>query len=646
MRKFRLMINILAFMSLALHPSLVGGSEQSRPDILIADFEGNTYGEWKVTGTAFGPGPARGTLPDQMPVTGFRGRGLVNSFSGGDESTGTLTSPPFRIERRWINFLVGGGKHPGQTCMNLLIEGKVVRTVTGPNDKPGGSERLAWASWHVAEFEGQTAILEIVDHATGGWGHITVDHIFQSDESMEVLPRTDVLYDETYRPLFHFSARHGWINDPNGLVYYDGEYHLFFQHNPLGNEWGNMTWGHAVSTDLIHWKQLRNAIEPDELGTIFSGSAVVDHENTSGFGTSSQKALVAIYTAAGGTSTASQGKPFTQCIAYSTNRGRTWTKYAGNPVLGHIIGTNRDPKVVWHAPTRHWIMALYLDGNQYALYRSPDLKRWEELQRFTLPECIECPDFFELPVVEDPSERKWVFTGANGRYVVGEFDGQRFTFEGQPLQVDYGSNFYAVQTFSDIPSADGRRIQLAWMSGGAYPGMPFNQQLSFPCVLTLRKTEEGLRLFRWPVKEISLLYDGDATVERQELKDGQVFRVPLEGELWDIELTLEPSNASRVIIEVRGEQVVWESATRTLHSGDRSAPVPLNNGQLRLRILVDRTSLEVFAQNGRVSMTSCALFHPKERGVTLLSEGGHANLLSLTARKLKSAWSPDRTPAP
>jgi len=158
------------------------------------------------------------------------------------------------------------------------------------------------------------------------------------------------LYHETYRPQFHFTAKKNWLNDPNGLMYYKGEYHLFFQHNPSGIDWGNMTWGHAVSPDMIHWKQLDNAIYPDELGTIFSGSGVVDWSNTAGFKNGNKAVMVCIYTSA--------GDPFTQSIAYSNDKGRTWTKYADNPVLGHIVGSNRDPKVIRHVPTEKWIMAL------------------------------------------------------------------------------------------------------------------------------------------------------------------------------------------------------------------------------------------------------------------------------------------------
>ncbi len=243
----------------------------------------------------------------------------------------------------------------------------------------------------------------------------------------------DKLYQEVYRPQFHFTAKKNWSNDPNGLVYYEGEYHLFFQHDHSNIEWGNILWGHAVSSDMVNWKQLANAIEPDELGMIFSGSGVVDWDNTAGFQSCKQAAMVSIYTSA--------GKPFTQSIAYSNDRGRTWTKYKKNPVLGHIIGTNRDPKVIWHAPRKRWVMALYLDANNYALFSSPNLKQWTRLSDIHLPGSSECPDIFELPVDGDAENSKWVFWGANGNYIMGTFDGCIFREESEVLQSDWGANF-------------------------------------------------------------------------------------------------------------------------------------------------------------------------------------------------------------
>ncbi len=445
-------------------------------------------------------------------------------------------------------------------------------------------------------------------------------------------------YHELYRPQFHFTAERNWLNDPNGLVFYDGEYHLFFQHNPAGIDWGNMTWGHAVSTDLVHWRQLPNALEPDEQGTMFSGSAVVDWHNSAGFQSGAEKTLVALYTAAGGTSEASKGQPFTQCAAYSNDRGRTWTKYAGNPVVPHVVGSNRDPKVIWHAPSRRWIMALFMDGNTFALYNSPDLKTWAHLQDLGIPDCGECPDFFDMPVEGEPDTRQWVFTGANGHYLVGTFDGRRFTPETGPHASDAGANFYAVQTYSDIPTTDGRRIQIAWMAGGKYPDMPFNQQMSFPCELTLHRSAEGLRLRRQPVREIERLHAGEQAWAGEALKPGHNPLGDLEGDLFDIRAAWDVREAAACGFVIRGETIHYDVQERKLTCLGRSAPLEPLDGRIELRILVDRASIEIFANAGRVVMSSCFLPKPENRSLTAFAVGGPVRMISLRVHPLHSIW--------
>ncbi|NLX21232.1 MAG: glycoside hydrolase family 32 protein [Phycisphaerae bacterium] len=446
------------------------------------------------------------------------------------------------------------------------------------------------------------------------------------------------LYDQLYRPQFHFTAARNWLNDPNGLVFYKGEYHLFFQHNPIGIAWGNMTWGHAISTDLVHWRQLPNALEPDALGTMFSGSAVVDWPNSAGFQQGTEKTLVAIYTAAGGTSDASKGQPFTQCIAYSNDRGRSWTKYAGNPVLPHLVGSNRDPKVVWHQPSRHWIMALFMDGNTFALFNSPDLKQWNRLHDINMPDSSECPDFFEMPVTGEPGSRKWVLTAANGRYFVGTFDGQRFTPETGPHPSDLGANFYAVQTYSDIPPTDDRRIQIAWMAGAKYPDMPFNQQMSFPCELTLHRSPEGLRLRRQPVREIERLYTPPHNLASQTLHPGQNPLADLQGDLFDIQAQWNPQEAETCGFVIRGERVTYDVKQHQLTCLGRSAELQPIEGKIELRILVDRSSIEIFANAGRVSMSSCFLPKPEDHSLAAFATGGPVQMTSLRVHRLRSAW--------
>jgi len=442
-------------------------------------------------------------------------------------------------------------------------------------------------------------------------------------------------YPEKYRPPFNFSPQKNWTNDPNGLVYYKGEYHLFFQHNPFGINWGNMTWGHAISKDLIHWKQLPNAIEPDELGTIYSGSAVVDWHNTAGFQTGNENVLVAFYTSAG--KHAPVKRPYTQSIAYSNDRGRTWTKYKNNPVIEHIRAQNRDPKVVWHEPTKTWIMALYLDNNDFALLSSKNLKQWTHLQDIKLPGSSECPDFFELPVDGDPADTHWVFWGADGRYLLGTFDGHKFTPQSEPLESRVG-NYYAAQTWTDIPKSDGRRIQIAWMAGGQFPDMPFNQQMSIPCELTLRTFPEGIRLCRVPVTEIKKLRGKRYSWKDVPLKPGQNLLCGISGELLEIQSEIELGKARKVGFTLHGNPLVYNVREKTLSCKDQKVSLTSVDKKIKLHILIDRTSIEIFANDGRVSMFFCFPLDPCNTLLEIFARRGQANIKTLNVWKLKSIW--------
>lgn len=449
-------------------------------------------------------------------------------------------------------------------------------------------------------------------------------------------------YDQSLRPQFHFTARTGWINDPNGLVYVNGIYHLFFQHNPFGIQWGHMTWGHAISHDLVHWRQLAEAIRPDSMGPIYSGSAAVDTHNTSGLGTGTKPPVIAMYTAAGGSSRISKGKPYAQCIAYSNDGGFTFTKYQHNPVLNQLVTANRDPKIIWYAPTNRWIMALYLDASHgFGLFSSPDLKHWTKFQELPFPQSSECPNFFPLSPHGMTGENRWIFTGANSQYLIGRFDGRRFTPESGPFAMDTGNGFYAAQVYNDIPKSDGRTIQIAWMHNGRYPGMPFNQQMSFPCALTLRDTPDGLRVCREPVREIQHLWahshrmlDMAIAGKRRELSN-------VTGNQLDIEAIIQPGSARVVGMEICGQTIEVNYTTGQIHclgATGQFAKAGHPRTPLHLRILVDRTSIEVFAQHGLVSMSSCYLPPAHRTAMACYAVGGNAVFSSLAIRKVHSAW--------
>ena len=431
------------------------------------------------------------------------------------------------------------------------------------------------------------------------------------------------------------SRRKNWLNDPNGLVFFQGEYHQFFQYNPLGVKGGDLkAWGHAVSPDLVHWRELDIALKPDNLGSIWSGSAVVDWRNTSGFQMGAAPPLVVIYTTAGGKLAESKGQPFTQSIAYSNDRGRTWTKYSQNPVVRNISRENRDPKVIWHEPSKHWVMALYLADDRFALLASPDLKEWNKLDEIRIARSSECPDFFPMPIDNEPGSTKWIFWSANNTYLIGDFDGRKFVDESKPLRDIVGAD-YAAQTFSDIPAADGRRVQVAWIRDGRYPGMPFNQQMSFPTVLALRRFPEGLRLTYSPVKELSLLHDrryawsGELDSSTDPLADMVV-------DACELRATIDPADAKTIVFTIRGLMLTYDPATRHLSMPKFGCALPMTDGKVRLVILVDRTSIEVFAQDGRVLLTDCFLPPADGRRITL--SGAGAKVESLECWTLKSSW--------
>jgi len=351
--------------------------------------------------------------------------------------------------------------------------------------------------------------------------------------------------------------------------------------------------------------------------------------------------MILLYTAAGGQSPVNKGKPFTQCLAWSTD-GRTFDKYDRNPVLGQVSADTRDPKVFWHEPTRKWVMAIYVPVKENGktihtcqFFGSPNLKDWTFLSR--LDDLYECPDLFELPIDGDATRKKWVLFGANGAYWLGAFDGQRFTPDGPKLRSDWGKNFYAAQTYSDIPATDGRRILVGWMRDGRYPGMPFNQQMSFPTELTLRTTPAGVRLCKWPVKEIDTLVADTSRTTAIELRPGDNPLKDLTGDLFDLDLALEVGDAKTITIDISGTPVKWTSDGR-LHVGSASAKLPATDGKLTLRLLIDRTSIEAFGNRGEVTLSSCYLPRGPHRAPALSVDGGPARIVSLEVRKLRSAW--------
>ena len=470
----------------------------------------------------------------------------------------------------------------------------------------------------------------------------------------EIMTR-EMTYKERFRPQYHFSMKKGWINDPNGLVHYDGVYHLFCQHYPDDTRWGPMHWSHATSLDMINWTEQPIALYPDALGTVYSGSALVDWKNTSGLGHGEDPPLLAFYTAAGDQVT--PRVPYTQCLAFSIDNGHTWQKYEDNPVLHHVADSNRDPKVFWHAPTQRWIMALYLQGGTFGLFGSPNALEWTELSRIEIPGNCECPDLFDLPVAGSDSGTKWVFLSGAGRwidgdcarYVIGDFDGTTFTPESEAIPIEWGGWNYSTQTYSDAP--DGRRIYVGWFSttfdgSAAFPGNPFNGQYRIPWELTLVQTEEGLRLAKFPVEELKELRKSGLHLGGGEYDGGDHPLEGLDSRSIDIDCVIEPRRANAVGFLFEGlEAIRYDVVSRTMRVLGREHDWPLEpDGTLTLRVLFDVNCVEVFGPDGLKVMSgicSPATLESQDESQPSLSlrvVGGPVGVSSMIAYPVKSIW--------
>ncbi|MDP4711458.1 MAG: glycoside hydrolase family 32 protein [Saprospiraceae bacterium] len=472
---------------------------------------------------------------------------------------------------------------------------------------------------------------------------------------------------EAHRPAFHFSPPAKWMNDPNGMVYYEGEYHLFYQYYPDSTVWGPMHWGHAVSTDLVHWEHLPIALYPDEQGWIFSGSAVIDHNNTSGLGSPEQPPMVAIYTYHNAPREKEGYDDFqTQGIAYSLDKGRTWTKYPGNPVLPNPgIRDFRDPKVRWYAPAQKWIMALAVQDH-IAFYSSPNLIEWGHESDFGQElgahgGVWECPDLFPLA---HPSEagQKWVLLvsinpgGPNGgsatQYFIGDFDGTSFTPD-QPLStrwIDFGRDNYAGVTWSNVPETDGRTLFMGWMSNWQYaqvvPTDNWRSAMTLPRQLQLLPSAEGISLAASPAAELTALRQQTRDIPAQTLGGTLQLVEPgsPSGTLLELELELELPENPGTVIHIRrsnalGEQYTlsfdtanngWFSDRRQAGKTDFStefatatsfAPRNILDNKLSLRLFFDVASVELFADGGLSNLSE--IFFPREdfTGLTLEISG-------------------------
>ena len=485
-------------------------------------------------------------------------------------------------------------------------------------------------------------------------------------KEMKIADTFDTTNREVFRPLYHHTPAYGWMNDPNGMFYKDGVYHLYFQYNPYGSTWGNMTWGHSTSEDLTHWTFQGEAIVPDAWGTIFSGSCVVDNDNTAGFGAG---AVIAFYTSAKSTP---WGDSQSQSMAYSLDNGKTFVKYDHNPVLISEERDFRDPKVFWYAPGKHWVMILAV-GQEMWIYSSGNLKEWKKESQFGAKHGAhggvwECPDLVELPV-EGTNEKKWVlicnlnpggpFGGSAAQYFVGSFDGKQFVNESptQTKWLDWGKDSYATVTWHDAP--DNRCIALGWMSNWQYqtvlPTTQYRGANTIARDLTLYEVNGDYLLKSSPSPEIERI--------RGEKKQFSSFKVSDTYELdkllddnkgaYEIEMTIKNSGASKIVFSLLNEQgekvYMYYDITRAQFVMDRSESGRIDfsddfpavtvattneSGDIRLRLFVDRSSIEAFGNEGKFVMTNRVFPSKPYNRLSFESVRGSYTVKSLNVYKL------------
>lgn len=550
--------------------------------------------------------------------------------------------------------------------INVLVDGNVAETIYVRLAK---SKTDYTVPFDLTPYKGHDVMLDVVIPQSRGSVREAKDDACW--RGIVLADTFDTANRETYRPAFHHTPRYGWMNDPNGMFYKDGRWHLYYQYNPYGSKWQNMTWGHSVSDDLVNWEHLPEAIRPNGLGSVFSGSCAVDHDNTAGFGSD---AVIALYTSAGTSQM--------QSLASSTDDGLTFNIYPSNPVLT-LESEARDPKVFWNDSTKEWnmILAHALD-HEMLIFTSPDMKSWILQSSFgkglgAQGGVWECPDLFELPVA-GTDEKKWVllcninpdgpFGGSGTQYFVGDFDGKTFKADTDAAGdvstkwLDYGKDHYATVTWSDAP--DGRRVALGWMSNWQYaadvPTMQFRSANTLPREMGLFRAPDGeVYASSAPSPELEALRGKLAAKVKKTTvgRKARSFALPSEnGGICEILMDIEASKAKTVNIvfsNSQGEKVVmqYDPAAATL-SFDRTqsgitdfsegfpavtvTPTHEASGRIALRIFVDRSSMEVFGNDGEFVMTNLVFPRTPYTALSVSAEGGNAKVENLRIYSLKS----------
>lgn len=738
LNKFMFVFLVTLLIGQSLYPALTWANSNENvyeTQVENGHFETGDLTGWNVVeGEAFGPNSVSNETTWWVEEIPFNKEGeyFLKGWAYEETATGRLRSSVFNLDGTgWITFRLGGGANPDLVHINIYdvdTEEHIARfgntefaDVNFPSIENGMNlANMVEYRADLSAFKGRNLYIEIIDHATEGWGVIFADAFNTHHETIptggveainlitppvteeppaeelpveedpivedpineepSVLepPTTSNYFNEDYRPQYHFTPEKNWMNDPNGMVYYEGEYHLFYQHNPTDTVWGPMYWGHAISTDLVNWEHMPIALYPDENGFIWSGSAVVDENNTSGFGKDGQAPLVAIFSYERGNDNQTVG------LAYSNDKGRTWKKYENNPVLfmpdelrlgNGGDGVFRDPKVFWHDETKQWVFVI-ASGRQADIFVSPDLKTWEKVSRFTNPTTDmgiwECLDLIQLPVdttgdgILDTEKWALIVSVANGPtgdqgmgYFIGEFNGQEFVPDTNEFKwLDNGADIYAAVTWSNTPND--RPVLIGWMSppnyAGNTPTSTWRSAQTLPRELRLEKSNGEYRLMQAPVVELESLRGSKVTWNNVKVDSVNSLLSNIQGDTLEIiaEFDLTQTTANDFGFNVRKSDSEYTSIG---YNGDQVYVNRENSGivdfynnfaathtallqssdTLKMHIFVDRSSVEVFINDGEVVFTEQIFPDPDSKGLELFGDNGEIQIKNLEIYQINNA---------
>lgn len=529
-----------------------------------------------------------------------------------------------------------------ESNVRMVVEGKTELDYSIVFPTKAGE--LAWFAFFSIEKFRDKNVRILVDSAT----EYAVSQIRQVD----IIPGSENFYSEQFRPQYHFTSKTGWLNDPNGLIWYKGEYHMYYQHNPTSLKPSNMTWGHAVSKDLVCWREEPKVLFPNgETGTCFSGAAFIDYMNQLDRKTGEEDVIVLFYLR---TNTG-------LCLAYSNDCGQTFTDYESNPVITHEGARIDTPRPFWYESTKSWITPTYdfftnSSGDLrrcVGFYSSKNLVEWKFESRVEQDgwgdELCGCVDFFRLPLDGNQENQKWVMILIDGSYIVGEFDGHQFLNMNNVVAVTADrirslvvqGNYYATMTWYNMP--DGRRIQIAWMRNSSkrnrvvYPQMPFNQQMNFPAELSLYSTKDGPRLRMIPIEEIKQLRTVTHEWSALMLNPEENLLSTIEADLIDIELEFLAESGGRIAFNLREFEVSYDVDSRSLSSCETSARLSSVNGVIQLRILLDRSSLEVYGNNGEIYIPHVVFPQADDRFLSMTC-ASKTKIDYLRVHEMRSSW--------